>query len=118
MRIGPPNALDWPKPMSSISTMSTLGAPAGAFTWNLGGGVALRASTSVIVGLTGSGIGSAVRSVGTTTRGAVDICAPTGGAVIGASARARLTATICLRLIGALHLLKFVQQSVGGNASA
>ena len=27
MWIGPPKALDWPKPMSSISTMTTFGAP-------------------------------------------------------------------------------------------
>ena len=29
MLIGPPNALLWPKPMSSISTITTLGAPCG-----------------------------------------------------------------------------------------
>ena len=29
MRIGPPKALLWPKPMSSISTITTLGAPCG-----------------------------------------------------------------------------------------
>jgi hypothetical protein len=48
--MGPPNVLLWPKPMSSISTITTLGAVAGAFTSNRGGGVALRASTSVIDG--------------------------------------------------------------------
>ncbi len=51
MWIGPPKALDWPKPMSSISTMSTFGAPAGAFTSNRGGGgVALRTSSTVLCG--------------------------------------------------------------------
>ena len=37
MWIGPPNALEWPKPMSSISTMTTFGAPSGAFTSKRGG---------------------------------------------------------------------------------
>ena len=50
MWIGPPKALDWPNPMSSISTMSTLGAPAGAFTSNRGGAFAFRTSSSVIGG--------------------------------------------------------------------
>ncbi len=48
MRIGPPNALLWPKPMSSISTITTLGAPAGAFTSKRGGAFASRASSVVI----------------------------------------------------------------------
>jgi hypothetical protein len=48
MLTGPPKALDWPKPMSSRSTMSTFGAPAGAFTSKRGGGAALRASNVVI----------------------------------------------------------------------
>ena len=61
MWIGPPKALDWPKPMSSIR-MSTLGAPFGALTSNRGGAFALRASSSVIVGGGGSGMGSTVRS--------------------------------------------------------
>ena len=39
--------------MSSISTMSTLGAPAGAFTSNRGGALALRTSSSVIVRVLG-----------------------------------------------------------------
>jgi hypothetical protein len=34
--------------MSSIRTITTLGAPAGAFTSKRGGAFALRASTSVI----------------------------------------------------------------------
>ena len=67
MWMGPPKALDWPNPMSSISTMSTLGALAGALTSNRGGGVALRASNTVLCGYCGSGIGSTVRSVGSTT---------------------------------------------------
>ena len=62
MWIGPPKALDWPNPMSSISTISTLGASAGAFTSNRGGAFAFRTSSSVIVGDLGSGIGRTVRS--------------------------------------------------------
>jgi hypothetical protein len=50
MLIGPPNALDMPKPMSSIMISSTLGAPAGAFTSKRAGGFTLRASTSVTGG--------------------------------------------------------------------
>src|SRR5688572_5743250 len=42
MLIGPPNALEWPKPMSSISTMTTLGAPLGGLTSKRGGALALR----------------------------------------------------------------------------
>jgi len=34
---GPPNALDEPKPASSSSTMSTLGAPAGGRSGSIGG---------------------------------------------------------------------------------
>src|ERR1700687_4931864 len=66
MWMGPPKALDWPNPMSSISTMRTLGALAGALTSNRGGGVALRASNTVLCGYWGSGIGSTVRSIGST----------------------------------------------------
>ena len=51
MWIGPPKALDMPKPMSSMRTMRTLGAPSGAFTSKRGGGVTLRASSSVIGGI-------------------------------------------------------------------
>ncbi len=36
--------------MSSISTMTTFGAPSGAFTSKRGGALALRASISVISG--------------------------------------------------------------------
>ncbi len=50
MWIGPPKALGMPKPMSSMSTISTFGAPSGAFTSKRGGGVALRASSSVACG--------------------------------------------------------------------
>src|SRR5260370_26998653 len=67
MWMGPPKALDWPKPMSSINTMRMLGALGGAFTTNRGGGVAFRTSKTVLCGYWGSGIGSTVRSVGTTT---------------------------------------------------
>ena len=62
MAIGPPNALVPAKPRSSIRTITTLGAPAGALTSKRGGGVALRTSSSVYTGLTGSGMGSTVRS--------------------------------------------------------
>jgi len=37
MWIGPPKALEWPKPMSSISTMTMLGAPLGGLTSKRGG---------------------------------------------------------------------------------
>ena len=47
VRMGPPNVLGPPKPTSSISTITTLGAPSGALTSNRAGGLALRASSSV-----------------------------------------------------------------------
>src|SRR5262245_4889826 len=37
VRQGPPNALDAPKPTSSINTMSTFGAPAGGRSGSIGG---------------------------------------------------------------------------------
>src|SRR6266536_2709150 len=55
---GPPKALDCPKPISSSKTTTTFGAPFGAFTSNRGGGLTLRASSSVIIGGLGSGNGS------------------------------------------------------------
>ncbi len=64
MRMGPPKALEWPKPMSSISTITTLGAPCGALTSKRGGGFTLRASSSVIEAAFGSAIGSVVRFSG------------------------------------------------------
>ncbi len=48
--------------MSSIRTIRTLGAPAGAFTSKRGGAFALRASCSVIGATVGSGTGRMVRS--------------------------------------------------------
>lgn len=48
--------------MSSINTITTLGALFGAFTSNLAGAFALRASNSVIAGYTGSFMGRTVRS--------------------------------------------------------
>ena len=48
--------------MSSISTMTTFGAPLGAVTSKRGGALTLRASISVYVGRRGSAIGSTVRS--------------------------------------------------------
>ena len=62
VRIGPPNVLGPPKPMSSISTITTLGAPLGAFISNRGGALTLRASSSLYVGRFGSWIGRIVRS--------------------------------------------------------
>ena len=47
MWMGPPKVLGMPKPMSSMRMIMTLGAPAGAFTSKTGGGVTLRASSSV-----------------------------------------------------------------------
>ena len=76
--MGPPKALDWPNPMSSINTISTLGASAGALTSKRGGGVAFRTSKTVLCGYCGSGIGSTVRSVGNTTfAAAAGVCALT-----------------------------------------
>src|SRR5258707_15483269 len=83
MWMGPPKALDWPNPMSSSSTMRTLGALAGALTSNRGGGVALRTSNTVLGGYVGSGIGNTVRSVGYTTLAAPPWAAA-GAAVSGA----------------------------------
>ena len=73
--IGPPMAEGTPKPMSSISTTTTLGAFAGAFTSNRAGGLALRASSVVIVCVAGSAIGSAVLS------SAGPVCACAGMAI-------------------------------------
>ena len=60
--IGPPKALDWPKPMSSSRTTTTFGAPWGAFTSKRTGGLTSRALSSVMPGGCGSGIGRTVRS--------------------------------------------------------
>src|ERR1700730_7583559 len=49
--------------MSSSKTTTTFGAPLGAFTSKRGGALALRASSSVIVGGEGSGTGSTVRLI-------------------------------------------------------
>src|SRR5262249_47368253 len=85
--------VDGPSPLRRLSAMSTWGRPAGCFTWNRGGGVALRASTSVIGGLVGSGMGSTVRSVGPTTGGGLGACAATGSAV-SETARAGISSEI------------------------
>src|SRR4029453_9980330 len=100
--MGPPKALDWPKPMSSISTTRTLAAPAGAFTSNRNGGVALRASTSVIGGVTGPGRGSTVRSVGSSTRAGATVWAATGCSVSGASSSIRPKTIVVDRVIESL----------------
>src|SRR5574343_213549 len=62
MLIGPPKALDCPNPISSIRTIRILGAPAGALTSNLGGGVAFLTLKILLWGYFGSAIGSVVRS--------------------------------------------------------
>jgi hypothetical protein len=49
--------------MSSIRTITTLGAPSGALTSNRGGAVAFRASNSVAGGYEGSAMGRIVRSI-------------------------------------------------------
>jgi hypothetical protein len=54
METGPPKLLGTPKPMSSISTMTTFGAPFGALTSKRGGRGTLRASTSVMAARAGS----------------------------------------------------------------
>src|ERR1700730_9239593 len=92
--MGPPKALDWPNPMSSIRTMRTLGALAGALTSKRGGGVAFRTSNTVLFGYWGSGSGSTVRSVGRTTWTGAGAWAAMGPAVRGANNRARLRATV------------------------
>ncbi len=61
MRIGPPNVLVAPNPRSSIRTITTLGAPAGAFTSNRFGIFALRTSKVVLGGMRGSCTGRTVR---------------------------------------------------------
>src|SRR4029077_17583976 len=97
---GPQKALDWPKPMSSISTISTLGALAGALTSKRGGGVAFRTSKTVLGGYWGSGIGSTVRSVGSTTCAGAAPWAATGGGASGARIRTRpRAADIGVRII-------------------
>ena len=64
MLTGPPKHPGSPNPKLSIRTKTTLGAPAplGGFNSKRGGGVALRASISVIAGCCGSGRGRIERS--------------------------------------------------------
>src|SRR5215218_8248975 len=47
--IGPPNALDAPKPTSSISTIRTLGAPSGGRIGSIGGNVVSGSIASYVV---------------------------------------------------------------------
>src|SRR6476620_9287441 len=65
VRHGPPNALDAPKPTSSRSTTSTLGAPGGGRSGVTGGNFAPGALASYATGPAGlrSGIGSTPRWV-------------------------------------------------------
>src|SRR6266496_2156902 len=112
--MGPPKALDWPNPMSSISTMRTLGALAGALTSKRGGGMAFRTSKTVLCGYWGSGIGSTVRSVGSTTFAGAGAWAATGAAAIGAHTRAKPRATIIDERIMRDLLARYVRSSAGG----
>src|SRR6266850_5262213 len=97
MWMGPPKALDWPNPMSSISTTRTLGASAGALTSKRGGAVAFRASNTVLCGYWGSGIGSTVRSVGSSTRAGAASWPATGAPVSGANISIRPRANLIER---------------------
>ena len=60
--IAPPKGSVAPKPMSSMSTITTLGAPSGGVMLKGGGAVTLRASSSVMGAATGGWMGSDVRS--------------------------------------------------------
>ena len=80
MSTGPPKALDWPNPISSSSTTSTLGALAGALISKRPGGMTFRASSTSIVAGFGSGIGRMVRSIG------VAVAAPPAGGVCARAA--------------------------------
>jgi hypothetical protein len=66
--------------------MMTLGAPSGALTSKRGGGVALRTSSTVEGGYSGSGIGSTVRS--------------NGGSAVAVAAHAALNARPSTLLVG------------------
>jgi hypothetical protein len=96
--------------MSSISTIRTLGAPAGASTSNRGGGVALRALNTVLVGTAGSGIGSIVRSVGSTT---LD-CATTRNVEIGPI---NITRVSTLATTTAILFMTFLSPDLFANSS-
>src|SRR5690349_574776 len=63
VRHGPPNALDAPKPTSSIRTTSTFGAPVGGRSGTIGGYVVSGSFASYVVrpGSGMSGIGSTCR---------------------------------------------------------
>ena len=69
--IAPPKGVVAPNPISSISTITTFGAPAGASTWNGSGFVAFRASISVICGWSGGLIGRTDRSISADTANAL-----------------------------------------------
>src|SRR5262249_60666540 len=84
---------DQPTRLASTVKMTTSGVPAGVLAGYRGGGVALRASASVIGGLVDSGMGSTVRSVGPTTGGGLGACAATGSAV-SETARAGISSEI------------------------
>src|SRR5262245_48153953 len=64
VRHGPPNTLDAPKPTSSSSTISTLGAPSGGSNGSIGGNAVSGSFASYVVrpGDGRSGIGNIVRA--------------------------------------------------------
>jgi hypothetical protein len=58
----PPNVVEPAYPKLSSRMTNTLGAPVGALTSNMGGALALRASSSVMAGGVASAMASTVRS--------------------------------------------------------
>ena len=93
VRMGPPNVLGPPKPTSSISTITTLGAPFGAVTSNRAGGFAFRASSSLYVGGVGSAIGRTVRSGSVALAAGLGVCSGARPQELAAPARANVSPT-------------------------
>ena len=56
--IGPPKALEAPKPTSSIRTMRTFGAPSGGRSGSIGGNVVAGSLASYVVSPTGGDVGN------------------------------------------------------------
>ena len=99
MATAPPNVLGCPKPMSSISTMTTFGAPLGAVTSKRGGAFALRASSSLIGGYFGSLTGSTVRSSAAPSLEAAAAplgCCPRAGPAASPAATSRTAAALLM----------------------
>ena len=105
-----------PKPMSSIRTIRTFGAPSGALTSKRGGALALRASSVVICGVIGSGIGSTVRSVGPTAVVAVAACCAATGAVVWSVSRVSVSISATAAVI--LFIGVLFQVAVGRHCAA